>query len=256
LADIILGNETAVTVPIQIIDSSFGNVPSSCGTPDTSPSITGYNGILGIGLFTEDCGSDCTSVANNGMYYSCSGSNCSATTVPLSEQVKNPVSLLPLDNNGVIVQLPSVPLGGLPSVNGNLILGIGTRSNNIPSGVTMYPADPTHGEFITVFNGKTYSDSFIDSGSNGLFLNASSMSALKPCSSQTGTDWYCPSPTLSLSATTKGYTGSPSGTVSFLIGNADTLLGSSNKVFIELGGPDTSFDWGLPFFLGRRVCRD
>jgi hypothetical protein len=24
-------------------------------------------------------------------------------------------------------------------------------------------------------------------------------------------------------------------------------------VFLELGGPDTSFDWGLPFFLGRSV---
>jgi hypothetical protein len=117
----------------------------------------------------------------------------------------------------------------------------------------MYPADPnsanlTYGDFITVFNGKTYSDSFIDSGSNGLFFNASSISALTICG-----DWFCPSSTQSLSATTKGYTGSPSGTVSFQIGNASTLFSSSNNVFAELGGPDTSFDWGLPFFLGRSV---
>ena len=255
LADIILGNEPAVRVPIQIIDSTFSGY-NSCSLNgqyilDTSPSITGYNGILGVGLFTEDCGSECTSVANNGMYYSCNGSSCTGTAVSLNNQVQNPVSLLPLDNNGVIVQLLTpVPLGGLLSVNGNLILGIGTRSNNIPSGVTMYPADPTHGEFITVFNGKTYSDSFIDSGSNGLFFDQGSISALTICDGE----WFCASPTLSLSATTKGHTGSPSGTVSFQIGDADTLLfQTSNNVFIELGGPDTSFDWGLPFFLGRSV---
>jgi Protein of unknown function (DUF3443)/Bacterial Ig-like domain (group 2) len=253
LADIILGNEPVVRVPIQIIDSTFSGY-NSCSlngqyTLDTSPSITGYNGILGVGLFAEDCGSDCTS--NNNMYYSCNGSSCTGTAVSLNNQVQNPVSFLPLDNNGVIVQLPSVPPGGKLSVNGNLILGIGTRSNNIPSGVTMYPADPTLGEFITVFNGKTYSDSFIDSGSNGLFFDQGSISALTTCDS----DWFCASPTLSLSATTKGYIGSPSGTVSFQIGDADTLLyQTSNNVFIELGGPEPDgFDWGLPFFLGRSV---
>jgi hypothetical protein len=252
MADIILGNEPAVTVPIQIIDSTFGSVPSSCGTPDSSPSVARYNGILGVGLFTEDCGSDCANFLNN-MYYSCNGSTCTATKVPLSDQVQNPVSHLPLDNNGVIVKLPSVSSGGAASVDGILILGIGTRLNNIPSGVTMYPADPnsanlTYGDFITVFNGKTYSDSFIDSGSNGLFFNAGSISALTICG-----DWFCPSSTQNLSATTKGYTGSPSGTVSFQIGDASTLFSSSNNVFVELGGPDRSFDWGLPFFLGRSV---
>jgi hypothetical protein len=260
LADIILGNEPAVRVPIQVIDSTFvGSTSCSNGeyTLDTSPTDDGFNGILGVGLFTEDCGSDCTSVANNGWYYSCSGSNCNATTVPLSNQVKNPVSLLPLDNNGVIVQLPSVPLGGATAVNGILILSIGTRSNNKPpAGVTVYPADPTYGEFITVFNGNTYSESFIDSGSNGLFFDASS---IKTCTIKSEV-WFCPTSIQSLSATTKGYTGSPSGVVSFQIGNASPLLSSSNNVFIELGAPYTSdntsytsFDWGLPFFLGRSV---
>jgi hypothetical protein len=253
LADIILGNEPAVTVPIQIIDSTFGSVPSSCGTPDSGPSVAKFNGILGVGIFNEDCGLVCTSVTNNKMYYSCSGSTCTPTKAPLSNQVQNPVSRLPADNNGVIVQLPPVPSGGAASVDGNLILGIGTRSNNTPSGVTMYPADPNpnhtyYGYFITVFNGITYSDSFIDSGSNGLFFNASSLRALTTCGA-----WYCPSSTQILSATTKGYGGSPSGVISFQIGNASTLFSSPNNVFIELGGANTSFDWGLPFFLGRNV---
>jgi hypothetical protein len=249
-ADVILGNEPAVRVPIQIIDSAFGTVPSSCGTPDTDPVEAGFNGILGVGLFAEDCGSVCTSVASNGMYYSCSGSTCTATTVPLSDQVKNPVSLLPSDNNGVILRLPIVPLGGAASADGVLILGIDTRSNNTSSGLTTYHADSSSGEFITVFNGRSYSNSFIDSGSNGLFFNKSSVSALTTCTSGI---WYCPSSTLSLSATTEDYTGSPSGVVSFQIGKASTLFSSPNNVFIELGGPDTSFDWGLPFFLGKNV---
>ena len=256
LADIILGNEPAVRVPIQIIDSTF-NGYNSCSlngqyTLDKSPAEAGFNGILGVGLFTEDCGSRCTSNKGNGMYYSCIGSFCSATTVPLSNQVKNPVSLLPLDNNGFIVQfLTPVPIGGLPSVNGNLILGIDTRSNNTPPAViTVYPADPTSGEFITVFNNEnTYSDSFIDSGSNGLFFP--NTLSLPTCYND---NWFCPISTQSLYATTQGYTtGSPIGTVLFQIGDADALFQTSNKVFIELGGPATTFDWGLPFFLGQSV---
>jgi hypothetical protein len=251
--DVILGGEAAVRVPIQIIDSTFGTVPKSCGTPDTTPEASGYNGILGVGLFTEDCGSRCVNIINNGYYYSCSGSTCTATKAPIADQVQNPVSHLPIDNNGVIVQLPSVSLGGTTSVNGILILGIGTQSNNKPSGVTMYPADPTYGEFTTVFNGRTYSDSFIDSGSNALFFNKSSVSALTICTSGIASGWFCPSSTQNLSATTTGSMGSPSGTVSFQIGNASSLLSSSYNVFSELGAPDTSFDWGLPFHLGRSV---
>jgi len=254
LADIILGNEPAVRVPIQIIDSTFSGY-NSCSlngqyTLDTSPSEAGFNGILGVGLFAEDCGSGCTSDAGNGMYYTCGGSNCSGTTVSLLSQVQNPVALLPQDNNGVIVQLPSINLGGSPSVNGFLVLGIGTRSNNMPpSSVTVYPADPSTGDFKTFFNSPPDKDSFIDSGSNGLFFDKDSISALKVCG-----DWFCPTSTQPLSATTKGYTGSPSGTVSFQIGNADTLFQTSNNVFIELGGPEPDgFDWGLPFFLGRSV---
>ena len=249
MASVILGNEPAVQVPIQVIDSTFGTVPSVCGTPDPSPSAAGYNGILGVGLFAQDCGSGCTNGANNGIYYSCSGSNCSGTAVALASQVQNPVGLLPKDNNGVILQLPSVPVGGSPSVSGSLVLGIGTQSNNGPSGVTAYTADQL-GEFTTTFNG-TASSSFIDSGSNGLFFSASPIQ-LPPCSVP-NSGWYCPSSTASLSATNKGASGSPSGAVSFQIGNFDSLINSSNNVFADIGGSNGEFDWGLPFFFGRNV---
>ena len=250
-AGVILGNEPAVEVPIQVIDSTYGKVPSTCGTPDSSPTSAGFNGILGVGLFTEDCGSGCVNSANNGMYYVCSGSTCTSSKVALSDQVQNPVALLPQDNNGVIVQLPGVPLGGSASVNGSLILGIGTQSNNTPSGVTTYHADQ-YGEFITVFNGISYDQSFIDSGSNALSFPTPMTNTLPTCSG-----WFCPSFTMNLSATNKDHSGSPSGDVSFQIGNATSLFKSSNNVFVEVGasmsGPPVSFDWGLPFYFGRNV---
>jgi hypothetical protein len=176
--------------------------------------------------------------------------------VPAASQVQNPVSLLKKDNNGVIVKLPSVPLGGVQSVTGQLILGIGTETNNSPSGMTAYPAD-INGEFSTVFNSATFSNSFIDSGSNGLFLDAPE-SLLPPCpSSSLGDGWFCAQPTQTLDATNSGYGGSPSGPVSFQIGDATNLFSSaSNSAFVELGGPapkGSGFDWGLPFFFGRAV---
>jgi hypothetical protein len=250
-ANVVLGGESAVTVPIQVLDAAFGTVPASCGTPEGSPAAAGYNGILGVGLFPEDCGAGCVSGAGNEMYFSCSGASCSGTAVALASQVQNPVAHLPVDNNGVLVQLPVVLPGGAPSDNGQLVLGIGTQTNNVPSGVTAFPAN-LNGDFTTVFNDTTISNSFLDTGSNGLFFNDSAI----PACAAPNAGWYCPPATLSLSATTLGTAGSPSGTVSFQIGNATSLFNSGNQVFVELGGsiPGVSgFDWGIPFFYGHNV---
>jgi len=266
-AGVILGNEPTVTVPIQVIDSTFGTRPVACTHALISPNdpSAGYNGTLGLSFFAQDCGPACRD--NALWYYTCTGSSCTATTARLTDQVQNPVALLPLDNNGVAVQLPSVAAGGAISVNGYLILGIGTRSNNIPSGVTVYPANPSgsiplpgglsleQGEFITLFNGITY-PSFIDTGSNGLFFPSPTFNPIPTCS-YPDLAWYCPDPTqppLSFSATNEGYTGSPSGTVSFQIANFDSLMSSPNYVFSNIGGTNIGqFDWGLPFHFGRRV---
>jgi hypothetical protein len=267
-AVVVLGNEPAVTVPIQVINSAFGTVPSSCGNPETSPSVAGYNGILGVGFFAQDCGSTCVNNTNNGQYYSCSGSKCTGTTAPLSSQVQNPVALLPLDNNGVIVELQSVSFGGSSSASGSLVLGIGTQSNNTPStsgsmAVTTYPTDDVSGEFTTTFKGSSLTESFIDTGSNGLFFPSITSSynltsQLPDCTNNPG--WFCPAvtppATVAFSATIAGASGSPSGTVTFNIGNADDLFSSSsNNVFVEVGaeGSTGSFDWGLPFYFGRYV---
>ncbi len=250
-ADVILGQEPAVRVSVQVIDSTFGTLPTACGNADKSPADAGFNGVLGLGLFAEDCGLVCANISANGMYYACSGPDCLGSVVPLSIQVQNPVALLPEDNNGVVVQFPSVPLNGAPSADGTLLLGIGTRSNNVPAAVTTYAANG-FGEFITIFNGAVYS-SFIDTGSNGLFFPPPSGSLLPDCAFPNSA-WFCPSSTLDLSATTIAATGSPSGVASFQIGNFIGLIASSNMVFSDIGGNSpVEFQWGLPFFLGRTV---
>ncbi len=251
-ASVILGGEPAVQVPIQVIDHTFGSVPKSCGDPDQSPADAGFNGILGVGPFIQDCGPTCASSTSNGMYYSCAGSKCSGAAVALSSQVENPVALLPADNAGLIVELPSVAAGGMASASGSVVLGIGTLPDNSPAGVTMYPLNQD-GEFTTTFNGATYT-SFIDTGSNALYFSAGK---LLPACTGSNSEWYCPSTTTSLSAAIKGATGSPSKTDAFEIGNFLSLVYSSNMVFSDVGGSTGSmgsfFDWGLPFYFGHNV---
>ena len=251
-ASVVLASETAVTTSIQLINKSFATPSTACAHADTTPATTGFNGILGVGLFKHDCGTYCSGYAANQMYFSCSGTTCTSATVALTSQVQNPVSLLTTDNNGVIVELPEIASTGSSSVIGGLILGIGTQSNNQPLAEVAYSAT-TQGNFTTVFNGQTYTRSFIDSGSNGLFFPATADTTVCGASS-TAPGFYCPASTVSYSATDDAASGSANVVVNFQVGNASTLISSGNIVFNDLGGAySTLFDWGLPFFLGRRV---
>ncbi len=251
-ADVILGNEPTVRVPIQVIDTTFGALPSVCQNADRSPIDAGFNGILGVGPLAHDCGSVCAA-SPAGMYYSCTGSACTASQAPLASQVQNPVALLPYDNNGVTVRLPAVPSGGSPSVDGSLLLGVGTQPNNTPGPVTLFELDG-QGNFVTSLNSSTFR-SFIDTGSNGLFFPSPSSSALPNCASPNSV-WFCPpvATPFCAFAVQEGATGGPAGQVPFQIGNFQNLIASSNRVFPDIGGNmGGDFDWGLPFYLGRSV---
>jgi hypothetical protein len=250
VAGVVMGNEPAVQVPIQVIDSTFAPLRTVCLSADIAPASAGFNGILGAGLFIPDCGTACSTNALNGLYYSCTGATCTGTTVPLASQVQNPVALLPVDNNGMVVQLPSVLSGGAPSADGFLILGIGTQANNTPSGVTTYPANP-FGEFFTVFNGTSF-NGVIDTGTGSLIFPSG---GLLPNCATPNSSWFCPPSLTNLSATNEGAPGGvPSGVVPFQIGNFVSLAVSGNKVFPDIGGNGTTqFIWGLPFFFGRPV---
>lgn len=259
-ADLYMGSETASGLPVQIIgDASYTTVPSSCkttGTNMSSQSSLGANGIIGLSSFKQDCGSSCVSSTRSGYYYACtSSSSCTATTLALTSQVQHPVPYFSTDNNGVVLVLPSVGSSGASTVTGTLYFGIGTQSNNAASSATAYGTNSS-GLFTVSFNGNSSMYGFIDSGSNGYFFNDSDISE---CTSGSGSGWFCPSSTQSLTATIIGvssYTNSTS--VSFSIANATTLFSNGYAAYSNLGAPfgtsyDNYFDFGLPFFYGRSV---
>lgn len=253
-ADIKMAGETASNVPVQVIDSTFSAVPSTCnnfGVTETNTLITlGANGILGVGPFAQDCGGGCeqTGALNPGLYYQCASASCTVIAEPLAQQVQNPVGLFATDNNGVIIELPTLS-SSAASLSGSMVFGIGTESNNALGSATVFPLD-SNGEFSTTFKGKSY-PAFVDSGSNGFFFLDETLTGLTVCTNNSG--FYCPLSSANLSATTDS--GSANANVTFTIANADTLFQNpADFVFNSLGGPNPgTFDWGLPFFFGRNV---
>jgi hypothetical protein len=252
-ADVILGGEPRVNVPVQVINKGFAPPPTECAAADTDPVSTGFNGILGVGPFNEDCGSSCAASSALHAFFSCPASGeCTAVALPNSQQPQNIVSKLPVDNNGVLLALGQLGVGGSSEVGGSLILGIGTSTNNVPSGVNAYGLDE-QGNFTTLFQGQSFPGSFIDSGSNGLYFP--NVAKLPICSDDThAPGFYCPTSTQVLNANNLSENSGSSASVEFAIGNADSLAQGSGAAFIELGGPASdTFDWGLPFFYGRAV---
>ena len=261
-------NATVAGLPVQLIgDPNIPTVPASCsssGVDESNFQALGANGVLGVGNFQQDCGSGCVSgTSAPNVYYACANSSCSATFQGLPQQVTNPVWVLPADNNGVLVQLPSVPTGGTTTVSGNLIFGIGTQSNNGLGSATVFDTNSS-AYFTTVFNGQTNSCSYIDSGSNAIFFPSAGYPGLITCGNP-NSSFYCPASLLTLSANNQSApnTNGASGTASFSVGNANTLFNNNNGnnvAFMELAGPNSpisnncgSFDWGLSFFYGRNV---
>jgi hypothetical protein len=248
-ADIHLAGEVAAATSIQLIaDPAVPAAPTDCsnsGLPMLTATSLRSNGILGVGPFSADCGAGCASTALPRWYYGCTSSGCVSATLPVAQQVTNPVSRFAADNNGIVIDLPAIADAGASSVTGTMTFGIGSQQNNLLGSAQVLTGNATTAFVSTSFQSKTFGTSFIDSGSNGLFLPLSSVPA---CGA-----WYCPSAAQSLVATITGTNG-VSGNVTFSISNAITLFLSNNNAFSNLAGQASNyFDWGLPFFFGRRV---
>jgi Protein of unknown function (DUF3443) len=265
LADMQISGESASSIPIQVIgDPNYATVPSDCssiGAAEDTVAQFGANGIIGIGPFAQDCGPNCAAAALPQTYYTCTASACQATPLAQANQVANPITFFATDNNGVIIQLPSVAASGATTVTGSMTFGIDTQTNNKSGSQTVLTlagsagggAGQLPGELTTNFNGSTLNESFLDTGSNGLYFNSS----LTTCGESGLMDFYCPSSTENLTATLEGQN-SMSASVAFSVAPADTLA-AADTAFSNLAGPypdasDTdTFDWGLPFFYGRTV---
>ncbi len=230
-------------------------VPSSCSGsgPDLGTlQAMGANGILGVGVFRQDCGQACFDSFNLlNVYYSCPQSGCSEAVS--FDQVINPLTLFVPDNNGVLIELPAVTPPGTETLTGSMIFGINTQSNNMLGNANILYVD-VYGAISVTYNGASHPFSFIDSGSNAIFfLDTKTLGAQMP----TCDGFYCPTSTQSFAATNVGTNNSPSN-VTFSVDNAnDLFLHQTYSVFPTLGGPSgiapSDFDYGLPFFYGRSV---
>jgi hypothetical protein len=250
LADVKLSGETATAVPIHVLQDPLLTtpVPSACksGTALTTPAALGANGIMGVGVDLQDCGTTCALVPLSGWYYTNAGT---ATTVPVSQQVANPAAMLAQDNNGVILEMAQVADGGSVTGSGTLVFGVDTQTNNALSGAgaTLF-SNATNGNFTATYNGTTFTnEAFFDSGSTALFLQDTSIPH------DSSSLLYIPTTTQGRTATLS--VGSSSTvTLGFNIANGNTLSASGNNAFNDLGAYATgSLDFGLPAFYGRHV---
>ena len=273
VADIQLADGQAANLRIQLIaDPAIPTAPTDCSEdlsvnpPNPLPSQNtiaevGANGILGVSVFLQDCGSVCETLANpngRGYYYACPGGVCTGTTILVAAQVQNPVSKFATNNNGLTIVLPAVTAVGQGTVNGSLVLGIDSQSNNQLGSAVVLSVDPLSGNFTAIFNGQTYTmGASIDSGSNGNFFADTSLS---PCASALYAGWYCPAMAASRSVTNQGVGGSSAtSTVMFSVASIEALANANPgfAAFDNIAGtlfpPMLGFDWGLPFFYGRSV---
>ena len=136
-ADVQLGGEPAISkMPIQIINPNYSAIAGGVqerSAGGAKPDTTWLQRNPGRGtVWGADCGGVCATLGpqNPSMYFQCSAGGCKVAPVADASQVQNPVALLPVDNNGVVLKLPAIPFTGVSSVSGKLMLGINTRNNN------------------------------------------------------------------------------------------------------------------------------
>jgi hypothetical protein len=266
---------------MQVIGTTTYPVPADCSenavnnTPENTVLEFGANGIIGVGLFDEDCGTVCApgtgtaGVENGDNYFTCTSSGCAEALVPSANQVINPVNALATvngisDRNGVVIELPQVGATGAATVTGTLIFGISTQSNNtLSSSATVLTAQSYTGYVTTSVSslGQTYSISYLDTGSNYLYFNDNSIPVCG--SSSVASGFFCPASTEELSATITGVNNQVAAVNNFPIANAQTVFENEPTfaAFSNIAAPSgtstsqeqQTFDWGLPFFYGRNV---
>ncbi len=257
-ADVNIAGEKASSLAIHVIgEPGFAEVPARCagtGAPLNSLYSLRANGVLGVGAFRQDCGSACAQSASPGIYYACPPSGCQSVVRPVHEQVQNPVSKFARDNNGIILELPAIAEDGAAGASGALVFGIGTRANNGLGSASVLTLNPATGALTTKFNDGSISESILDSGSNALYFQDSSIPL---CNSTRAAGCYCPTSTRQLTAVIQGANGI-NAAVSFSVANAEALMANNPgfTAFANLASPRItypSFAWGLPFFYGRNV---
>lgn len=261
-ADVALAGETAAALPVQILDDTGTGAPppANCGARGTlinGVSGFGANGLLGIGVFRHDCGAGCVNAATpQPIYFGCSAAGtCAAENLALSAQVTNPVAAFPVDNTGVIIELPNlINANGDLSAQGQMIIGIATQTDNAmpATGLTVLGTD-SGGNFTTAYNGGASLPASIDSGTEDYAFEDPTIAV---CAAGAFVGYYCPAVApLAVYAVNVGVgANSAANTVDFAIADPNTFAPNASAL-PNLGGGGSSgrFTWGMPFFYGRNV---
>jgi hypothetical protein len=259
-ADLEIAGEKASGISMQVIGNpGFTQIPTDCSSPVPNEEDTvatfGANGMIGVGVFAQDCGTACANGVISGTYYKCptNGGGCTGIVEPVVLQVPNPVAAFTTDHNGVIIELPSVAAGGAVSATGALVFGIGTQSNNLLGSAKVLATNGGTGTIDVTFLGTDYPMSFLDTGSNAFYFADGALSVCGAASN--GAGFYCTA--ANLSATIATATNAQLA-ASFTVGNAGTMVQQSLAAYPQLGGPfnppaPQTFDFGLPYFYGRNV---
>ena len=263
LADVTVAGEVAEKLPVQIMDDTNAGAPApaTCGANGTlvnDVSGFGANGVFGVGVLAQDCGSACVSPTTSlAFYYGCiSAGACAAENIALGSQVTNPVALFTTDNNGIIVSLPSLQnANGDTTVTGELIFGIATQADNaLPTTALTVLGTDANGDFTATYNGGTTAlSALIDSGTDSYAFNDPTIAV---CASGAYVGYYCPAvaPQSLFAVNTGVGTYNATNTVDFAIADPNSFVAGA-AAFIDLGGGggSTHFTWGMPFFYGRKV---
>lgn len=263
LADVTVAGEVAAKLPVQMMDDTNAGAPApaTCGANGTlvnDVSGFGANGVFGVGVFAQDCGSACVSPTTPlAFYYGCTSAGaCTAENIALGSQVTNPVALFTTDNNGIIVSLPNLQnANGDTTVTGELIFGIATQADNaLPTTALTVLGTDANGDFTATYNGgSTALAALIDSGTDSYAFNDPTIAV---CASGAYVGYYCPAvaPQSLFAVNTGVGTYNATNTVDFALADPNSFVAGA-AAFIDLGGGggSTTFTWGMPFFYGRKV---
>lgn len=243
LATVKMAGEAATNIPVQVVtDPSLTSVTDPCTGSGSynydSAQALGSNGILGVAPF----------LADEQAYYNCNSGTCSTITV--AQEVGNPVAQFASDNNGVILSLPA-QTAQASTTSGVLTFGIDTQADNSQAGYTLVSMS-YNGEMTAAFNGGTYPQSIVDSGSNMNYLYMPN----EPTLTQGGITWINPPQTIPVALNLSGG-GAGSYTTNVTLTPAANYAFSPQPVspYMAVSSQTTTMqDFGLPFFYGHPVA--
>ncbi len=274
LADVALAGERAQSLPVQILDDTGAAAPAPLACSSQGALINGVsafqaNGVLGIGVFSQDCGATCVTAAPaQPVYFGCTSGAagvCTAEDAALAQQVTNPVAAFASDNNGVIIDLPNlVSANGDATVSGTLYFGINTQTDNdLPATPLNVLGTDAQGHFTATYNGSaTVLPAWIDSGSDAYEFDDPTILTCANSANAAAASWigyYCPAnPPLALFAVNTGVgVNNATSTVDFALADpsASFVLPPQAAAWGNLGGGggSTNFIWGMPYFYGRKI---